>query len=322
MKKGSVLNTVLWMLLIMGIVAMRFLFEISAEETLIYTENKEKLLLNHVVTYSSKIIDVLEANDKKTFMNPAASWWSGADIYKNYEIGNFYFYCYNNHYLKYNQELVYGLEDYESRININTADENVLRTILRDNFSNNETENIIIYKYALLNDIMDVEKFKYYKEYRKAFGGNVNLPFISLNDFLYSENPPIELKQSDSLMYQNLTVYSSGKVNLNTANKTVMTALGLTESEADKIIQDRTYGNPITSISDLTQSDPPIVNPLTIQRLMKEDLVALKSSNFVLNIWAVNKNRDFLKKFRVRITRNSEGNFEISEINIVKESGI
>jgi type II secretory pathway component PulK len=146
----------------------------------------------------------------------------------------------------------YGVIDEESKININTADKLVLNRIVSDTLSldDNSAEKIAeaIYDWRQKGDseIKGFSSDDYYSNLRFPYPKK-SLPFELPDELLL-------IKGMDQAKYEILrnyvTVYGSGQVNINTASKKVLVALGLEETIADKVLTVRRGTDGVDNTSD------------------------------------------------------------------------
>ena len=146
----------------------------------------------------------------------------------------------------------YGVLDEESKININTADKLVLNRIVSETLSldDNSAEKIAeaIYDWRQQGDseIKGFSSDDYYSNLKFPYPKK-SLPFELPDELLL-------IKGMDQAKYEILrnyvTVYGSGQVNINTAPKKVLMALGLDETIADKVLAVRRGTDGVDNTSD------------------------------------------------------------------------
>ena len=146
----------------------------------------------------------------------------------------------------------FGVLDEESKININTADKFILNRIVSETLSldDNSAEKIAeaIYDWRQQGDseIKGFSSDDYYSNLKFPYSKK-NLPFELPDELLL-------IKGMDQAKYEILrkyvTVYGGGQVNINTASKKVLMALGLDEVIVDKVLNVRRGTDGVDNTSD------------------------------------------------------------------------
>jgi len=249
-RRGSVLILVLWLMSILVIFAIYLGAGV-----------RQKLVLVHRLDERSKARYIAEAGVKKavTILENKTSdkeypydtfsdtWRNDEGLFKGVPVGDGSYdisYNYANE-LTGKAETCYGIVDEESKININRVDQHLLRRFFRTACGMDGTES-----QELAASIVDW----------RDKDSELSIPLGSAEDFDYQGlNRPYEAKDSHFELLEELflvrgmnmeiferlkpyiTVYGSGKVNVNTASGVVLTALGLDGRLPYKILSYR-YG--------------------------------------------------------------------------------
>ncbi len=234
-KKGSILITSLWILIILSILALGIGFRVSIEARLskynmdrlraLYLAKAgvvkaEKILLNNSKDYDS----IRECGITLPIDKDIKSVFTGSLDDGKFEVS------YDEDGVTY-----YGMTDEERKININKADKPVLVGLLGGKDSEEVAESIINWR------------------------SNANMRLGAGDEYYKTQTPPYECKHAEFSVIEELllvkgmtpelfasikgyiTVYGDkgpegGKVNINTASKKVMLAFGLDEVSAETII--------------------------------------------------------------------------------------
>ena len=135
----------------------------------------------------------------------------------------------------------YGLQDEESKINVNTADaralKNLFKTVLQwdDSHSQELADNIIEWREPDGTQLKGFYSQDYYENLSDPYSAK-KAKFELLDELLLIKNVDLKVLQT---LRNYLTVYGDSRVNINTASRPVLVALGLTEEVADKILSVR-----------------------------------------------------------------------------------
>ncbi len=187
----------------------------------------------------------------------------------------------------------YGLIDEERKININVASKDILKRLIKLILEYDEVRAT-----RLADSIIDwreIGESEIVGFFSDDFYDNLEYPYPAKNEPF---EIPDELKlvkgvteDVSARLLKYLTVYGSGKININTAQKTVFIALGLDHDVADKILRIRRgpdgidyTGDDIVfpcaeTIIELIQQEEPLNEreEIQIRSLMEKDLLSEKS---------------------------------------------
>ena len=261
--RGSILMVVLWSLCLLSAFAVILGYEVRQKVSLVkHLDERDRCRLIAEAGVR-KAISELKEEQVKSYDALNDKWSNNPAVFKNIGVGggtaNI---CYN--YIDTqtgNLEVRYGLVDEESKININNiTDENkadmllVLQRLFMLVFGYNEAQ-----AQELAACIID---------WRDA-DSNLSIPFGSAEDPYYTgltypykaKNAAFEVleelllvKDMDENIFGKIrnyvTIYGDGKVNVNTASKIVLSALGLSEDIINKIIAFRAGDDGITGTAD------------------------------------------------------------------------
>ncbi|MDD5729623.1 MAG: general secretion pathway protein GspK [Candidatus Omnitrophica bacterium] len=270
--RASILIIVLWSLCLLSIFAV-YLGYIVRQKMTLAKRLDEKASAHFIAEAGVKMsVSVLKALALKDCQSLKEPWSSNPDLFKDVNIdGGTYNVCYN--YVDEftgAEETRYGLIDEERKININKADRQVVARLFSLLFSFDETQALELA--ATIEDWRDPDS-------------QPVIPFGSAEDPFYTAlTHPYGAKNSDIEVLEELllvkgmtkdmfdkikdylTVYGSGKVNINTASKKVLMALGLSPENAEKILACRRGKDGVEGTAD----DNIFVNPADILPLLSQ----------------------------------------------------
>ncbi len=147
---------------------------------------------------------------------------------------------------------IYGVQDEESKININKADPEILRNLIKNvlGWDNSQAQ-------SLANAIRDWREFGESEAtgfYSDEFYDNLKYPYPQKkSDFeLLEELLLIKMMNKDIFerLTPFLTVYGDGKVNMNTASRMVLVSLGFSPGLTSKILSARRGKDGIEATAD------------------------------------------------------------------------
>jgi type II secretory pathway component PulK len=299
--KGSILIIALWSLCLLSVFSVILGANVRQKVTFARRlDQRDKLKLIAEAGVKSAI-SVLKEEGVKEYSSLNNSWSYYPGAFNDIRVGQGWFsisYNYTDEQLQVNQ-LFWGMIDEERKININKAPLDVLERLLRVlNFDESGAKELA----ASIVDWRDSDS-------------NLTIPLGSAEDpyyrsLLYS----YEAKDADFEILEELllvkgvendtfekikdyiTVYGSGKVNINTATRPVLLALGLSEEVVNKVMLFRLGSDGVFGTSDdgifFTVSDivPKIAELLTdlneaklaqVSAIVQENLTT-KSDNFMV----------------------------------------
>ncbi len=256
-QKGAVLIFVLWVLSFLAVLAVNLGYGVRQKMTFM-KRIESRSQAQHVVEGGVKVAVTLLLNDlqrnqfqytaaAKTFRHNNPSRF--ADIRMedgscevSYPVGT----------PSTSQDRMFGVIDEESKINVNTADKLTLQSIISqvlvvdDNYAEKLAESIYDWRQLGDSEIKGFTGDDYYSNLKFPYPKK-SLPFEMPDELLL-------IKGMDRAKYEILrnfvTVYGNGQVNVNTASKQVLIALGLNETVADKILAQRRGPDGVDNTAD------------------------------------------------------------------------
>lgn len=298
-QSGSVLILVVWMLALFSFwvlsAAAAGIFSLDVARR-IEGDMKAYALARAAVPYVQKI---LEDDETPKHDGEGEAIFRSKELYAAQILGEGTFeisYEYPNPYTGY-PEKTQGILDEERKLNLNTVDTDTLTSLFRalvhfKGFKEETLQSLI----ASIDDWRDADN-------DRRDGGAEKVEYLVLKKPYDCKNGPFEsveelllVKGMTPQIYKKvepyLTVYGSGKVNLNTASAVVLAALGLSEVGVSGIMafrfgQDGELGTPddgvivnVKAIAAELGASLPAEDGNRIAQLLKTDQIAVDSQAF------------------------------------------
>ena len=244
--QGSILIIALWSLCLLATFAVILGHEVRQKITLVQRlDERDRLHFINEAGVKKAIVE-LKAGEQKNYDSLSGRWSNNAGAFREIDIGDGRVnICYNYDEISGGPVIRYGLVDEESKININKVEPAVLERLFRIVLSWGEAEASDLA--ASIIDWRDKDS-----ELSAPFGGaedqyyrNLDYPYEAKDAQFESLDELLLVKGITEDIFKNIkgyiTIYGNGSVNINTAPKVVLLALGLSEGLGDKIISFR-YG--------------------------------------------------------------------------------
>ncbi|MBN1405358.1 MAG: general secretion pathway protein GspK [Candidatus Omnitrophica bacterium] len=298
--RGSVLMLSLWCMCLLTMFAAYLGYNVRQKLMLVKRIEERSKLRFAAEAGVKKAISIVKAQEQKTY-NALNDDLSANDAFKDIMVGD----CVVSICYEYKDDetgalaLCYGIADEERKINVKTASPVVLERFFRITLESDYAQS-----QALAASIIDWQDED----------SGMSIPLGSAEDSYYRNlRFPYEAKDSgmeilDELLLVKgidnktffcikdyLTVYGGGKININTASKNVLMALGLDEDIADKIIlfrngKDRIAATPDDNVFESNSSILPKLSQfsrldnsqLTHLSRVVDEYIATASDNFMI----------------------------------------
>ncbi|MFH0838762.1 MAG: hypothetical protein V1893_01065 [Candidatus Omnitrophota bacterium] len=304
--KGSILIFALWSLFLLTTFSVNLGYGVRQELTLVKRLQERSKLSLIAESGINRAITEIRKEEPKPFSSLNDSWSNNIAGFKEIRLGDGIFsvaykYTDSESGLPHVQ---YGLIDEERKVNINKARPEVLRRLFK----------------AVLNydDMKAQELAASIIDWRDA-DSELSIPFGSAEDSDYQTlQYPYEAKDADYEVIEEvllvkgmnsgifnkikdyITIYGDGQININTASRPVLLALGLGKEVADKIIAFRSGidGAEGTGDDNIFDLSPHIIPKLTqscrlsdaqlvqLRTVVDQDIVT-KSNNFMIRSIAI-----------------------------------
>lgn len=242
-KKGVVLIFVLWVLSFLAVLAVNLGYGIRQKMTFM-KRIEARSLAQHTVEGGIKVAVALLLNDlqRNQFQYTAAAKafrhnnpsrfadirMDGGSCEISYPVGT----------PSTTQDKMFGVVDEESKINVNTADKLTLQSIITqvlvidDNYAEKLAEAIYDWRQLGESEIKGFTGDDYYSSLKFPYPKK-SLPFELPDELLLVKGMD---RPKYDILKNFLTVYGNGQVNINTASRQVLIALGLNETITDKLL--------------------------------------------------------------------------------------
>jgi len=263
LRRGGILIISLWLLFLLA-----FFSAITAgliKQKLIVAQRIDKGFKAYTATLAAIEISKAAAGqiDEKNHPSGTYRWYNDERIFKHKHLGEAFYNVAYTLKTESGSRIIYGLIDCERKINLNIASQEVLVRLF-------EQAGIIDAK-RIVASIIDWRD----KDSEITDAGAENTYYNTLKDPYNARNAALKSiyelllvrgmsAQVFAAIQEYITVYGSGTVNVNTASKEVLLALGLEHSLVAKIISyrdgsdrelftddDRTFENPSRIIPEL-----------------------------------------------------------------------
>ncbi len=270
--QGFVLIVTLGIMAVLSVLASSFVFNTRVE---IKTSSWRKHALGAYYTARAglqRTAGIIAAHGEEQANGPASPWWSDKSLYHNIQTGSGTYtirpFSHNTVADTAKTPRAYGVTDEESCLNINVATAEMLMQF--DGITSVLAEEILIYRARQSN------RGNALKQDQVTISG----PITNIMELLHIHGITRDIlfggPDKASRLGNNITCYSSGKVNVNTARPMVLTSLGFSEGEVRAVELFRRRKENAQSVDDfLTQMN---VNKERLQKSIP--LLTVKSTHF------------------------------------------
>lgn len=297
--RGSVLALCLWVICFLSFLAIVLSYQVRQRLSLIKRlEERDKL---HFIAEAAlkRAIAVIKKEPLDVYDYLHEEWSDNPLIFKDVVAeGGSFSVCYDDTGILNGESAIvtrYGLIDEERKINLNSADQDVIERLFRAGLG--------------MDDMQAQELAASIKDWRDV-DSELSIPSGSAEDFHYRGlNYPYDAKDQDletldELLLVNgmtqdvferikdyVTVWGSGMVNVNTASREVLLAVGLSQQLADKILAfragtDESEGGYFSGLSEvsskLSQAGPLSDSELALLNLVAGRFLTVSSSAFTV----------------------------------------
>jgi type II secretory pathway component PulK len=248
-RKGIILISTLWIIAILSLLAVGIGSRMSMEMRLSRydTDRMKAIYLANAGIAKCQDILLKDINYYDTLrycgiMPPrlGTAAFSMESVFKDtsFRDGGFTVMCKNK-----NGNVFYGMTDEERKVNINMADRKVLVNIFG---SQDIADAVMDWRGTPLKGRTDAEMNSYYNSLPNPYKRKKS-DFMVIEEALLVKGVTPEIFNN---VKWHITVYGEGRININTASKKVLLALGMTEPAADSFIQYRNGPDGIPGTED------------------------------------------------------------------------
>lgn len=300
-KRGSILVIVLWSLCLLSAFAVILGYNVRQKIALVKRIDERGALRLIAEAGARKACFQIEKEERDSYDSLNDEWSNNPAGFKEITVGQGSFSVAYSFIDERTGELQgrYGLIDEERKININKAAMSVLERLIKIVFGSDEIEaqelsaSIIDWRDSdsELSIPLGSAEDAYYRGLRYPYeakdGG-----FEVLDELLLVKGMSNEIFEK---LKDYVTIYGSGKVNINTASKVVLMALGFSEDIADEILSfrygdsetaDPSRGGVFESSSDIVPKISQLYHlspqELTQVSAIAEQMLATASDNFMV----------------------------------------
>lgn len=244
-ERGSILVAVLWAVFFLGALAVS-IYALLAPQIGLAGRLKDRTRLHYLAQAGAqKAIVLLAEDDTPDWDGFKDVWANDEEIFKDTRLGEAGYvsvrYALIDDDDDKEEETRWGLADEEGKININKATFEVLRQLFEvagqttSQTAGDTADSILDWVDEDDDPRANGAENGYYEGLAKGYACK-NAKFQILEELLLVKGMTQEIFDKVSV---HLTIYGDGKVNLNTAGKYVLRALGMSDTLADKLIQFR-----------------------------------------------------------------------------------
>lgn len=306
-KKSSILIITLWSLCSLSVFAVILAYEVRQKITLVKRLDERSKLRLIAEAGIKAAISKLKKEEVKTYDSLQDAWSNDISAFKdiNLDAGR-YNICYNNNGSAV-IETRWGIVDEERKININTASKSVLERLFHILLDFDEVQaqelaaSIVDWRDndSELSIPIGSGEDSYYSGLRYPYEAK-DAKFEILEEVILVKGVSMEIFAQ---IKDYLTVYGNGRVNINTASRQALLALGLNESVVEKIFffrggkneSDSAQGNifiePSSIMPQLSRHTPLSDSEIAQLSVVSEQLLCTKSNNFMIRCLAGLSNR-------------------------------
>jgi general secretion pathway protein K len=241
-KRSSVLVLTLWILSLLVFFSIGIGKNVRAH--LNFASHLKKRVKNYYIAKGGieKAIAVIEMDQNLAVDDLSESWANDQDLFGKVPLdGGYLTISYTLDNIDGKEQVLYGVEDECSKININKVAKDILRSLFEriGGLSNEEAINVA----AAIKDWRDADQSissggaenDYYQELEEPYKCS-NREFELVEELLLVKGITQDIF---SKVQKLITVYGQGKININTVDASTLYALGLNNDFAQRIIEYR-----------------------------------------------------------------------------------
>ena len=320
-SRGSILMVVLWSLCLLAAFAVILGYEVRQKASLVKRLDERDRLRFISEAGARKVISELKKEQPKSYDALNDKWSSNPAAFKDIVIGGGTADVYYNYIdeLSGAPELRYGLMDEEAKVNLNAINEE------------NKAEMLVVLQRLFIsvlnyNEVQAQELAACIIDWRDA-DSNESISFGSAEDSYYIGLPyPYKAKNAafetleelllvrgiDENVFRKIrnyvTIYGGGRININTASKAVLLALGLNEDTVSKIMGFRAGEDGITATADDNIFDLSSTIVLKLSQFADLSAAEVAQLNTVAGKYLSTKSGNFSAKCSVKLNNSRYAN--------------
>ncbi|MBN3039082.1 MAG: general secretion pathway protein GspK [Candidatus Omnitrophica bacterium] len=311
-RKGSILAVALWSLCLLTTFAVYLGSSVREKVWMVgRLDSRDRLRFVASAGVKRAILE-LRRKDESTVDTLRESWSNNRGAFQGKEVGEgIYSVSHVPSYMDSSFEQIrYGVVDEERKVNINTCKREVLENLLKSTAGMDQLDaeslSAAIVDWRDKDNVLSVAlgsaEDQYYRALRNSYEAK-DSDFEVPNEIFLVKGMT---KDIFAKIKDYITIYSNGKININTASPKVLLALGLFRSVVDKILLFRCGDDSIEATADdyVFVSTKSIVSQLSkyvslsesevanLSNLVSAGYLETKSENFTITSTGRLKNRD------------------------------
>jgi len=242
-ERGSILIAVLWAVFFLGALAVS-IYALLAPQISLAGRLKDRTQLHYLAQAGAqKAMAVLAADDTPDWDGFKDVWANKEEAFKDMRLGEAGYVSVSGAFVSDGaaEETRYGLVDEERKININEATFDVLKKFIEltgqttSQAASDIADSVLDWVDEDSDPRENGAEDGYYQGLTQGYACK-NADFQTLEELLLVKGMTQEIFDK---VRGYLTIYGKGKVNINTAEKYVLEALGMGDTLADKLVQFR-----------------------------------------------------------------------------------
>jgi len=255
MHKGSILILVLWSLFFLSTFTLSMGYGMRQRLMLVkHIEDNDRLHLIAKAGINLAVAELKKEDEVNSDDTLKGSWSNNESLFRNIELSDGTF-SVSYDYLESEtglEKVKYGVVDEERKININTQNQEAISRIIQRaaGLDSDEAGDLA----SSIVDWRDEDDTTSPGGAEDYYYKGLTLPYPSRNKDFEVLDELLLVKGVTPDIYQSLlpfiTIYGEGRVNINTTDREILTALGLAEETAEKIISFRRGEDAIDGTSD------------------------------------------------------------------------
>lgn len=300
-QKGSILIVALWSLCLLTTFAVYSGLTVRQKLSLVdRLDTRDSLHFIAEAGVNTAILELKRKDEQDNYYALNEGWSNNPAVFDNTAVGTGSFTISYNYTGSSELKPRYGLLDETGKININTSDRKVLSRLL-EKVAGLNRERALDLAHCII-DWRDADSFFQHPQYGAEDSDykNLNEPYESKDSDFQVKEELLLIRGMGQEVFDSIkdfiTVYGEGKVNINTAPRQVLLALGLNGGLIEKILSfrkgddlvagtfdDNVFSSISTIIPDITQGDGLSSGEIAeLTRFIESEIFATNSSDFMV----------------------------------------
>ncbi|MFH1900796.1 MAG: hypothetical protein ABIK26_00930 [Candidatus Omnitrophota bacterium] len=304
-RRGSILFVILWILAILSVLAVSLGYNVRQKIGFVsHLKDKDEVYLISLAGLNRAIVQLkmekkIKEKKQVEYDSLKDSWSNSSESFKEIPVGKGSFSINYQYTLPGAEPLIrFGIMDEERKININKAEQNVISLLFQKVCELDQpqagaiADSIIDWRDLDEEPLSQGAESNFYQGLESPYKCK-NAPFEAVEELLLVKGMGEEIF---SRVKDYITVYTQGKVNINTVSFFVLYSLGLGEELINKIIEfrfgsdaieassdDNVFTSALNIISELSAfCDLSFEEEINLNNLIVGELIAVSSDNFMI----------------------------------------